>query len=237
LKKAYELHKTTTLSDASLLRSFKPLASGHYPVVNKYPKFVVDYEMKERERMRMEEEELLRSRKNLIDLQSQSEKFEKQNELWIRKQQTAMESEYNQRKEALNREQELLLEKMRVKELTREEKLRELELIEKRNHQWFEQQQLLRDQELHRLQEEMQAKSARETLELRNLIEDLKIQKLEQQTHNRMREVTAKKELNRQLRQLRQESEYYQKQRELEAKVKQENWRQEDEQKQIQQKV
>ena len=41
----------------------KPVAKGEtYPIFNKYPKFIVDYQTKERERIRHEELDYLRER-------------------------------------------------------------------------------------------------------------------------------------------------------------------------------
>ena len=45
-----------------LLDSFVPLTKGTYPVFNKYPKFIVDYQIQERQRIRLEELEYLRER-------------------------------------------------------------------------------------------------------------------------------------------------------------------------------
>ncbi len=45
-----------------LLPSFEPLTRGAYPVFNKYPKFIVDYQIVERERIRKEELDYLRER-------------------------------------------------------------------------------------------------------------------------------------------------------------------------------
>lgn len=45
-----------------LLDEFTPLTQGQYPVFNKYPKFIVDYQVQERERIRQEEMDYLRQR-------------------------------------------------------------------------------------------------------------------------------------------------------------------------------
>ena len=45
-----------------LLDPFVPLCKGTYPVFNKYPKFIVDYQIKERDRIRQDELEYLRKR-------------------------------------------------------------------------------------------------------------------------------------------------------------------------------
>jgi len=45
-----------------MLESFVPLTKGTYPVFNRYPKFIVDYQVQERERIRQEELQYLRER-------------------------------------------------------------------------------------------------------------------------------------------------------------------------------
>lgn len=45
-----------------LLGSFVPLTKGTYPVFNKYPQFIVDYQAQERAKMKLEELEYLRER-------------------------------------------------------------------------------------------------------------------------------------------------------------------------------
>lgn len=44
------------------LEDIKPLTVGQYPVFNKYPKFIVDYQVQERERIRQEELDYMRQR-------------------------------------------------------------------------------------------------------------------------------------------------------------------------------
>lgn len=51
--------------DAYPVRSsacFYPLTTPHYPIVTRYPKFIVDFHIRERERIREEEKEYLRQR-------------------------------------------------------------------------------------------------------------------------------------------------------------------------------
>ena len=64
IQEAYHLQKTTpaALNPERMLGSFEPLTKGTYPVFNKYPKFIVDYQVQERERIRQEEVEYLRER-------------------------------------------------------------------------------------------------------------------------------------------------------------------------------
>lgn len=64
IKEAYHLMEATPLDihPQRMLDDFIPLTKGQYPVFNKYPKFIVDYQTQERERIRQDEIEYLRER-------------------------------------------------------------------------------------------------------------------------------------------------------------------------------
>ena len=64
IQEAYRLQQTTPpeLHPDRMLESFVPLTRGTYPVFNRYPKFIVDYQVRERERIRQEELQYLRER-------------------------------------------------------------------------------------------------------------------------------------------------------------------------------
>ena len=51
-----------SLHPEKLLRPFEPLAKETYQIFNKYPKVIVDYQVQERERIRVEELDYLRER-------------------------------------------------------------------------------------------------------------------------------------------------------------------------------
>jgi len=59
------------------MEAFQPLESGvTYPIFNKYPKFIVDYQANERERIRRDELDYLREK--LVEL---LRSFDKTNEI------------------------------------------------------------------------------------------------------------------------------------------------------------
>lgn len=59
-----------------------PLLPHTYPVFEHYPKFVVDYQLKERERIRIDEEELALKRTSLAELQQRADDLQKQRDAW-----------------------------------------------------------------------------------------------------------------------------------------------------------
>lgn len=64
LKETYRLMELTPgdLHPNSMLNDFEPLTPGQYPIFNKYPTFIVEYQCQERERIRQQEVEYLRER-------------------------------------------------------------------------------------------------------------------------------------------------------------------------------
>ena len=47
-----------------LARPYEPLSQGHYPILNQYPKFAVDYRKRETEKIKKRELEILRNKSN-----------------------------------------------------------------------------------------------------------------------------------------------------------------------------
>ena len=64
IQEAYRLMDTTPkdIHPQGMMEEFTPLTKSQYPVFNKYPKFIVDYQVQERERIRQEETEYIRQR-------------------------------------------------------------------------------------------------------------------------------------------------------------------------------
>lgn len=64
IREVYRLLNTTPtdIHPDSMLDAFVALTKGQYPVFNQYPKFIVDYQTQERERIRNDELDYLRER-------------------------------------------------------------------------------------------------------------------------------------------------------------------------------
>jgi hypothetical protein len=61
---AYRLHDNTpdAVSPISFFAPFKAILTGQYPIFNKYPEFIVNYQNKMKEKIRVDEEDYLRRR-------------------------------------------------------------------------------------------------------------------------------------------------------------------------------
>ena len=64
IKEAYRLLSSTpeNIHPRAMLSGFTPLTNGQYPVFNHYPEFIVEYQSREREKIRSQEMEYLRER-------------------------------------------------------------------------------------------------------------------------------------------------------------------------------
>lgn len=64
MKEAYRLMSNTPadVHPKALLSDFTPLTTGQYPIFNQYPEFIVEYQSREREKIRLQEMEYLRER-------------------------------------------------------------------------------------------------------------------------------------------------------------------------------
>ncbi|VDP39298.1 unnamed protein product [Schistosoma mattheei] len=114
---------------------FQPLTSPYYPIITRYPKFIVNYHIQERERIREEEKEYLRQK--------------------YRQQQLLLDAEDHRRTLLAEEENKLREQRKRLNALIREVKLHELSLAEEsRCH--FRQLDIRRRQcELNKLEQEL----------------------------------------------------------------------------------
>ncbi|KAI9136457.1 hypothetical protein BKA69DRAFT_1170674 [Paraphysoderma sedebokerense] len=81
---AYRLVESTSpkIAPSSVLHPFQPISKPQYPAFNEYPTYLVAYQTKLLERIRKEEEEYLRKRKVVDDVNKLQELLKKDKEMW-----------------------------------------------------------------------------------------------------------------------------------------------------------
>ncbi|KAJ3108872.1 TBC1 domain member 31 [Phlyctochytrium planicorne] len=84
LLEAYRLHDITPqkISPTSFFKSFEPVLVGQYPIFNKFPEFIVNYQSKMKERIREEEEDYLRKRKLADEVNRLTEELRRDKKEW-----------------------------------------------------------------------------------------------------------------------------------------------------------
>ncbi|CAH8658892.1 unnamed protein product [Schistosoma rodhaini] len=135
--------------------SFQPLTSPYYPIITRYPKFIVNYHIQERERIREEEKEYLRQKATVEDMQRRAQLMMNEEHNWYRQQQLLLDAEDHRRTLLAEEENKLREQRKRLSALIREVKLHELSLAEEsRCH--FRQLDIRRRQcELNKLEQEL----------------------------------------------------------------------------------
>ncbi|KFV54697.1 TBC1 domain family member 31, partial [Tyto alba] len=161
IKEAYHLMEATPLDihPQRMLDDFIPLTKGQYPVFNKYPKFIVDYQTQERERIRQDEIEYLRERQLAHELEAKAQERKAEDEAWYRKQELLREAEEQRRKKLLEEEEKLAEQKQRLAAVKRELKVKELQFLDASRRRFLKYQQDQRQMELKRLDDEIMRKA------------------------------------------------------------------------------
>ncbi|ETE64875.1 WD repeat-containing protein 67, partial [Ophiophagus hannah] len=185
IREAYHLMECTpdNIHPIRMLEDFAPLTKGQYPIFNKYPKFIVDYQSQERERIRQEEIEYLRERQLLHEIEAKAIKHRVEDETWYRKQELLQEAEKQRRKILLTEEEKLAEQRRRLAAVKRELKVKELQLVDAARRRFLKYQQDQREMEASMREEETAA-----------TIRDVEVQQMELETQRRLFEQNLVKE-------------------------------------------
>ncbi|NWU70187.1 TBC31 protein, partial [Pterocles burchelli] len=161
IKEAYHLVEATPLDihPQHMLDDFIPLTKGQYPVFNKYPKFIVDYQTQELERIRQDEIEYLRERQIAHELEAKAQEQKAEDEAWYRKHELLREAEEQRRKMLLEEEEKLVEQRQRLAAVKRELKVKELQYLDASRRRFLKYQQEQRQMELKRLDDEIARKA------------------------------------------------------------------------------
>ncbi|GCC23790.1 TBC1 domain family member 31 isoform X1 [Chiloscyllium punctatum] len=196
IKEAYHLMDTTPedIHPKRLLDDFVPLTRGQYPIFNKYPKFVIDYQTKERERIWHEELEYLKERQLAHGLQAESVKRQAENAAWYRQQQLLQEAEEQRRKILHEEEQKLVEQRVRLAAVKRELKIKELQILDAAQRRFLKHQQDQQKSELRRLDDEIDRKVTLRSKETAALIQDVEVRNMELEIQKKILEQQLAKE-------------------------------------------
>ncbi|XP_074757231.1 TBC1 domain family member 31 [Athene noctua] len=188
IKKAYHLMEATPLDihPQRMLDDFIPLTKGQYPVFNKYPTFVVDYQTQERERIRQDEIEYLRERQLAHELEAKAQERKAEDEAWYRKQELLREAEEQRRKMLLEEEEKLAEQKQRLAAVKRELKVKELQFLDASRRRFLKYQQDQRQMELKRLDDEIARKASMREQETAATVQDVEVRRLELESQRQL---------------------------------------------------
>ncbi|XP_053349532.1 TBC1 domain family member 31 [Clarias gariepinus] len=196
LKEAYRLMELTPadLHPSSMLNDFEPLTSGQYPVFNKYPTFIVEYQCKERERIRQQEVEYLRERQALQELRAEAVRQQAEDEAWYTQQELLQQAEEQRRRILQAEENKLTEQRIRLAAMKRELKVKERMLLDAARTRFLKHQQNQRKMELSRLDDEIQRKMAMRERETAIAVQDMEVRQMELDAQRRLFEQQLAKE-------------------------------------------
>ncbi|NXG78465.1 TBC31 protein, partial [Baryphthengus martii] len=185
IKKAYHLMEATPLDihPQRMLDDFIPLTKGQYPVFNKYPELIVDYQTQEWERIRQDEIEYLRERQLAHALEAKAQEQKAEDEAWHRKQELLREAEEQRKKVLLEEEKKLAEQRQRLAAVQRELKLKELQFLDASRRRFLKYQQDQCQMELKRLDDKIASMREQETAAP---VQDVEVQRMELESQRQL---------------------------------------------------
>ncbi|KAM9644081.1 TBC1 domain family member 31 isoform 2-T2 [Morphnus guianensis] len=188
IKEAYHLMEATPpdIHPQNMLDDFIPLTKGQYPVFNKYPKFIVDYQTREWERIRQDEIEYLRERQLAHELEAKAQEWKAEDEAWYRKQELLREAEEQKRKMLLEEEEKLVEQRQRLAAVKREMKVKELQFLDASRRRFLKYQQDQRQMELKRLDDEIARKVSMREQETAATVQDVEVRRMEVESQRQL---------------------------------------------------
>ncbi|XP_017265374.1 TBC1 domain family member 31 [Kryptolebias marmoratus] len=199
IKEAYRLMSSTPadVHPRAMLSDFTPLTSGQYPVFNQYPEFIVEYQSRERERIRLQEMEYLRERQELSELRSDFVRRQAEEKAYFAQQDLLQKAE-EQRRHILAQEEEKLTEqRTKLAAMKRELKVKELQLLDATRRRFLQQQQDLRASQIQRLDQEISRKMDLREKETAAAVQDLEVRQMELEAQRKRLEQHLLKEQER----------------------------------------
>ncbi|KAM8966814.1 TBC1 domain family member 31 [Pelodytes ibericus] len=196
IKEAYHLMDSTPadIHPRRLLNDFVPLTKGQYPIFNKYPKFIVDYQSQERERIRQDEMEYLRERQLTHEVEVEALKRRVEDEAWYQQQELLRRAEEQRRKLLTEEEQKLVHQRQRLAAVKRELRMKELQLLDAARRRFLKYQQDQRKMELKRLDDEIERKMCMREQESATVVQDVEVRHMELEAQRRFFEQKLAKE-------------------------------------------
>ncbi|XP_068014720.1 TBC1 domain family member 31 isoform X2 [Melanerpes formicivorus] len=221
IKKAYHLMEATPLDihPQHMLDDFIPLTKGQYPAFNKYPKFIVDYQTQERERIRQDEIEYLRERQIAHEREAKAQEWKAEDEAWYQKQELLQKAEEQRRKMLLEEEEKLAEQRQRLAAARRELKVKELQFLDASRRRFLKYQQDQRQTELKRLEDEIARKASIREQETAAALQDVEAQWMELESQRQLFEQHLIKDQEAVTREIKEEVDAHQRKVDLEDRL------------------
>ncbi|XP_074057667.1 TBC1 domain family member 31 isoform X2 [Macrotis lagotis] len=198
IQEAYRLMLCTPadIHPETMLDDFVPLTKSQYPVFNKYPKFIVDYQTQELERIRNDELEYLKERQVVHEMEAEIMRQKDEDKIWYQKQELLREAENKRRDILLEEEKKLVEQRDRLVAVKRDLKLKEIQLLSASRKRFLQNQLDQREMELRRLDDEIERKVSLRGEEVATSAKEVGLRRLEIETQRQLLEQQLAKNEN-----------------------------------------
>ncbi|XP_031134183.1 TBC1 domain family member 31 [Sander lucioperca] len=209
IKEAYRLMGSTPadIHPRTMLSDFTPLTKGQYPVFNHYPQFIVDYQSREREKIRLQEMEYLRERQEVSAMHADFVRRQAKEEAYYAQQELLQKAEEQRRNILAQEEEKLTQQRAKLAAMKRELKVKELQLLDETKRRFLKHQQDLRASQVQRLDQEISRKIDLRERETAAAVQDLEVRQMELEAQRRRLEQHLFKEQERMGREVEEETE------------------------------
>jgi len=203
MQEAYRIFSSSPkdCNPKDFLESFQPLTQQQYPVMNSYPKFVVNYLIEERDRIRQEELEYLKQKQVALHMKQHRDELHQEELAFYRDQERMVKAEEERRHLITKEDEKLNEQRKRLQTLRKNLALQELENCDEVRRKFLEHQRLLKGMQLQRLDDELAKKIRQRESEKSNVVTDVEINGLEVEAQKRkLEEAFLRNEINETLR-------------------------------------
>lgn len=196
IKEAYHLMSNTPadIHPKNTLSDFTPLTKGQYPIFNQYPKFIVEYQSREREKIRLQEMEYLRERQELSAMHAEFVRRKAEEETYYAQQELLQKTEEQRRNVLAQEEEKLTEQRAKLSAMKRELKVKELQLLEASRRRFLKHQHEVKAIQIKKLDKEISRKKDLHDQETAAAIQDLEVRQMELEAQRRRLEEHLQKE-------------------------------------------
>uniref|UniRef100_A0A8C6SLX1 TBC1 domain family member 31 n=1 Tax=Neogobius melanostomus TaxID=47308 RepID=A0A8C6SLX1_9GOBI len=187
IKEAYRLMSNTPadIHPKKILSDFSPLTQGQYPIFNQYPEFIVEYQSREREKIRLQEMEYLRERQELSAMHAEFVRRQAEEETYYAQQELLQKTEEQRRNILAQEEEKLTEQRAKLAAMKRELKVKELQLLDASRRRFLKHQQEVKASQIEKLDKEINRKMDLRDQETAVAIEDLEVRQMELEAQRR----------------------------------------------------
>ena len=189
-----------------------PIGTGHYPIFDRYPKYVVNYQLQERQRIEDEEATIKKKRSNLQDLQRRAANLSRRESDWQIQQAEYLRSEEARVQKMASESQDRAKERQRLARLAEERRLEQVAFLQESAARALEYQKKAIEIQKQKTELEQKVRMEEQEQALKERAKEEELLSLEFQSMQQVQEIQAKRKTDDDMEALQAEYEAMQKQ-------------------------